>query len=124
MRNLLGLVLFCFVLASCGGDSCTEADYVGTWNGTIACTGEPEEDVVVVITEGSTDGFINLAFDGDVTSVEVDGCNLDIPETSFDFFGIMITTSGSGSLDGNTLSIVQNISAAGEQETCTINLTR
>ena len=123
MRNLLGLLLFCFILASCGGDSCSEADYVGSWSGTISCDTEPTEDIDIVITEGSG-GNINLDIDGEITPVEVNGCSLNIPEISIDFFGTPLTTSGSGNLDGDALTIVQKISVAGVEESCTINLTR
>ena len=123
MKNLLGLLLFCFILASCGGDSCSEADFVGSWSGTIACNTEPTEDIEIVITEGSG-GNINLEIDGETQPVEVNGCSLNIPETTIDFFGTPIITSASGSLDGDALTIVQNLSALGLEETCTINLTR
>lgn len=123
MKNLILSICLGFFLISCGSDDCTSDDFIGSYTGTIVCSDGQTEDVTAAISEGN-DNSIVIVIDGESYDVEIDGCDLIIPETSFEFFGIVTTTSGEGELDGSVLSITQKLSAFGISETCDIVMSK
>ena len=124
MRILFQFMVVAFLLSSCGGDDCTAPDYVGTWNGTVLCSGEQSEAVMVIIEEGPGNSINIVDPDGEIFNAEINGCKIIIPEETVEIFGFMVTTSGSGDLDGNSLSLVVNSSAFGIPVDCQFLLTK
>ncbi len=123
MDKIILSIFLGLLLISCGGNDCTSSDFIGSYLGTIFCSDNESEDISVLITEGNNDSIV-MDIDGESYDIEVDGCNLIIPESSFEFLGLVTTVSGEGELDGNILSITQNVTAFGITETCNITLVR
>jgi len=124
MRILFQLMVVTLLLSSCGGDDCSASDYAGTWNGTAMCSGEDAESVMITIEEGPDNSINIIDSDGEIINAEINGCNVIIPEETVEIFGFMVTTSGSGDLDGNSLRFVVNSSAFGIPFDCTFELTK
>lgn len=102
---------------------CTQADWVGTYEGVLDCDGT-EENVTVTITADSTDA-INIFYETMTHSVGYnvrfmpDGCSIAFMDS-----GGGITIMVDASLDGDQLSFADVYSAGGNTETCEIAATR
>ena len=121
MKSILSILACSMIIlfSSCGGTDCTPQDLIGTYTGTNTCAGEEPDTLSFVITEGENGMLVFTDDTGDDFSVQLEGCTFSIPEISFEFFGISITTSGSGEFSGSQLTITQTLTAEGQTEVCT-----
>ena len=126
MKHCLIAILFFTAFISCSSDpmdstpECTPEDYVGNYSGTLNC-GLVQQNVNAVVTV-ATPNTINIIIDGQITTCEVQGCMIIIPEVDIDVSGVPVTTTGTGTLDGNTLTLVQTAAASGGAISCTTTL--
>ncbi|PHN00884.1 hypothetical protein [Flavilitoribacter nigricans] len=126
----LKVTLFLMVLlavSSCKKDddtmtTCTPADWVGTYVGTIDCDGNTE-DITVTITASGTDDIIisyqTATVSADYDPLPPDGCDLDISASGGGF-----TASVDGELDGNSLTFTETISDGTNTTSCSVTATR
>ncbi|NNE13976.1 MAG: hypothetical protein HKN51_03315 [Saprospiraceae bacterium] len=122
MKNLLILSFLMLSVMSCGTDSdCVKDDFLGSYTGTSKCTGEDEMSVNAEVTEASGNS-VAINIDGEVAELRIDGCNVEIPETTIDFLGNPVTSFGEGELNGNTLTINQTINFIGVTTNCNVTL--
>ena len=118
------LLVLIVTFSACGDDdtSCEQADWIGTYAGTVDCDGVVE-DVTVTITASGTDAIIIMyATDNSSTEFEainLDGCDLDKSESAGGF-----SVSIEASLDGDKLSVKDEISVGGDTATCEVTATR
>lgn len=125
--NLLKLT-FCLVLAigfmACDKDdkNCTQADWVGTYEGTIECDGV-EEDVVVRITASGSENII-IEYETSVLIVEYDPLNPDECNLDYSASDSGITLSVDASLNGDNFTLEERYTALGITATCNITATR
>jgi hypothetical protein len=123
------LFLVLFLAAACGDDdegmtTCTQADWVGTYTGTISCDGETPEDVTFTILAGSSDGLL-LSYETASLSTEFDqpipfqACNLSISSTDQG-----LTLSLEASRNGDNLTFTETITVGGDASICTITATK
>ena len=96
--KLLVLSAVSLFLISCGGDDCTQADWLGTYTGTDMCetttdgvTETTSDTYTIVITAGANENQILV--DGDAFTI--DGCKVSFSEGDISF---------SMELDGNTIT--------------------
>lgn len=128
--NLLKLT-FCMLLAvafiACDKDddaqkNCKQSDWVGTYDGTIDCSGV-EDDVVVIITaSGSEDiniEYVVLGLSTEVESLTPDGCKVDHSESGGGF-----SLSVDATLDGDNFNYEEVYTILGIGASCTITATR
>ena len=128
--KLFTLLMMISVFTACGDDEedCVQADWVGTYSGTITCTEssgtlEDSGDVTVNITASGSNNII-ITYDSDLTEIETEplafsGCTLS--ETVSDGgFSLTITAD----LAGDELTLTDVFSADTESSTCVINATR
>ena len=126
MRNLILLFVLIVGLAACGGDdNCTSETIVGTYMGINNCddtsgTGVDlgDGDVTLEIVALGNNNYSATNQDGDETVFTVDGCTITVPDLEFEFFGIMIATSGDGNFDGDQLTLNINTVVDGAEFTC------
>ena len=112
------LAAMCFLIACGSDDSCTQADWIGTYSGTTNCDdGEPAEDTTIVVSAGATENTLNV----DGNEIAFDGCKFSITEMD-PFFGIEITSNYE--LDGNTLRSEASFSLFGISVSCTFEGTK
>lgn len=102
---------------------CTRDDFVGTWTGVEECDGQDSENIVVQISAGSNSKEI-LFNNEEEFVMEVDGCDLIIPDQSFNLFGESINVMGNGDLSGDELTISLVIEIGNEVNTCELSFTR
>jgi len=125
---LTTLLFLAVVLATgCNNDDdepavCTQADWVGTYSGTITCDSEPAQDVTLTITADGTDNVV-LSYQTSTVStlydpLPFDNCGLDNLAT-----GGGITSSVSVTLNGNDITLMESLSGGGFASDCTINAT-
>lgn len=113
-------------LSSCSSDpDCTSETVPGTYTGTNNCddTGTSGVDLPVgtqtfVIAHLGGNSYSATNQDGDETAFTMDGCNITIPDLEFEFFGIMISTSGDGSISGDELKLNITTGVDGVEFTC------
>lgn len=95
-------------------DSCIMSDFVGSYSCSNKCDGEDPEDVTFSIVEQN--GKLILKDDeGEELPIEVNGRNFSIPTIDV----IFAQVSGTGTLNGNKLTITQNVSIFGLSTKCT-----
>jgi hypothetical protein len=130
IMNLFKLT-FLFVLAisiiSCDNDDdmkpdCSQSDWTGTYEGTIDCNGS-EEDVTVTITASGSDDII-IVYESTTLTTEYDpftpdNCDLDVMESDQ---GVTLTVDAT--LDGDDLTIIEELSSTVVLYTCTITAQR
>lgn len=123
------LLLIALFWSSCGDDddamkTCTQADWVGTYAGSLACDTDPAEDVTVTITANGADAF-DFSYAGDGFSIDItdpitpDNCGFSV---SGEESGITVTITGT--LDGDNLVYTEVITGGTGSSTCTITATR
>ncbi len=122
------LVVMLFVFQACGDDDdCVQADWVGTYSGTIVCTEdgveEDPEDVVITVTAAGTDQLI-FNYDTTNTGLETDPLDVDGCDVNFSASEQGITLTVSADLDGDNLSFTDVFSGNGFSSTCVITATR
>lgn len=121
MKNLFTLLLFICLISfiSCGSDECTADSFVGVYNGSIECPGEPTANGVLTITK-VTDSSIK-AVDQDNTEfiLEVNDC---VASSTINFLGVMVTQTLT--LDGDKIDFEAVNSGLGVSVTCTGSMTR
>lgn len=126
MKHCIIAFLFFAASISCSSDpmdkDCTPQDYVGNYSGTLNC-GLVQQNVSAVVTV-ATPNTINIIIDGEITTCEVQGCMIIIPEVDIDVSGTLVTTTGTGTLDGNTLTLDQTAAASGGAFSCTTTLVK
>jgi hypothetical protein len=91
---------------------------VGSWRGTSQCRGGDGPEIEVFsITKSSTRAsrIIIGQLYGELTS----SSTFDIPTQTFDLDGTAATISGSGTLNGNQLTLTYVVTVLGEASTCT-----
>jgi len=93
-----------FCMFSCGDDAddCIQADWVGTYSGTIDCDGTVEDVTVTVTASGDTD--VIISYEQDVFTTEFDaltpdGCSVEQSATA-----LGATFSFDADLDGTTFT--------------------
>jgi len=120
-------IILIFSLTSCGDDTpdCTPDTIVGTYIGNTECddTGASAVDLPdgpttyeVELVSGNNYSVTNQ--DGDETLITIDGCDISVPELEFEFFGIVIATSGDGSIDGSEMQLTVTTTVDGVSFTC------
>lgn len=125
----LAFILMLFIgLSNCKKNdddaaTCTQADWVGTYSGTIDCDDGSSESVTVTIT---ADGTADIVIEHATVSVTTEydpltpsNCNIDVSNSAGGF-----SVSINASLDGNNLEIEETLSGGGNSSTCTITATR
>ncbi len=123
MKLSIILLMFAVLCASCTSENpemepaCTPEDYVGSYSGILNC-GLFQENKTAQVTV-ATPNTINITIDGEITTCEVQECMIIIPEVVLNISGVPVTTTGTGTLEGNTLTLVQTASAAGGNVSCT-----
>ncbi len=123
------LPLFFFLvvaLSACKKDedspSCTQSDWVGTYEGTTDCGGSTE-DVTVTITASGADAIVIQYATTTLTTTydPITPTNCTINESGTDS-GITITVDAT--LDGDKLTLEETISGGGVDFTCNLTATR
>ncbi|MCB0845215.1 MAG: hypothetical protein KDE26_18325 [Bacteroidetes bacterium] len=124
------VVLFAIALSSCGENvtkNCAQADWVGTYTGSIDCDGDVE-DVTVSITASGTDAVVIQFVQGSAGStlettydpITPDACELNESATES---GLTITIAADVDKDGN-LTLSETFSDGTDSSTCTITATK
>lgn len=123
-KNLFfGLAVGTLLLSSCkkddeNNDSCIQTDFIGTYTGTNSCEGQDAESVTFTIIERGGDLYLS---DSDQEyAIQTNGCTLEIPSINL----IFAEVSGTGKLEGNKLTVTQNISVFGISTSCKFEGTR
>jgi hypothetical protein len=126
LLRLSFLLLLAVTYASCGDDddpTCVQADWVGTYTGTITCDGDTEDVTVAITASGSDAVFIEYStMTVDVSYTEpitLENCNLELTGSDMG-----ITVSIAASLDGDNVSLTEIFSGSGFESNCTITATR
>ncbi len=123
--SLFALLVVGFVACKKDDDSsstCTQSDWVGTYEGTTDCGGT-SEDVTVTITASGTDAIVIEYATPSLTSTydPITPSNCSINESGTDL-GITLTVDAD--LDGDKLTIKETISGGGADFTCNLTATR
>lgn len=127
MRNLIFLFVLGLGLVSCGGgDDCTPETVAGTYTGinncddTAASAGVDlnEGEITFTVEHIAENSYSATDSNGDATVFTLDGCNVTVPDLEFEFFGIMINTSGDGEINGDQLTLNITTSVDGLSFTC------
>ncbi len=127
--KLFTLMVLLSVFAACGNDDddCAQADWVGTYSGTIVCTEdgveEDPEDVTVTITASGTDQLV-FEYDTPSTGLETDPLDISGCDVNFSASEQGITLTVSADLDGDNLKFTDVFSGNGFSSTCVIDATR
>jgi hypothetical protein len=90
--------------------------FVGSWRGTINCGDRPRQ-VTISITKSNTP--TRIIIDGEVRGELTSSSAFDIPNQTFDIDGTSATIYGSGSLNGNQLTLTYVVTIEGAAITCT-----
>lgn len=128
MKRFTVLALFFSFFMACSSEAedmtpaCTPQDYVGAYSGTLNCG--LFQDVVNASVTVATPNTINITIDGQITTCEVQECTILIPEVVLNISGVPVTTTGTGTLEGNTLTLEQTATASGGAGSCTTTLTK
>ena len=110
--------------AACNGDddsspSCIQADWVGTYTGTVQCDTEDAEIVNVTISESGSNtvniDYATFSANSFFPSLPIEECGIDFSQTDQ---GLTLTVSAT--LDGNNLTFTETISSASNSSTCSI----
>lgn len=122
MKALISALAICLAISlmSCGGgDEDCSGDYVGSWTGSINCSGSSEDEIDVDITQISGD-TLSIISNGERMTGVLNGCDLQLIPQEFELsiFGTL-TISGSLEIIGDELAFTQNRSAGGTDEVCT-----
>ena len=120
-------LLLVVAMTACGKDddgtvTCTQSDWVGTYEGTLDCDGTVE-DVTVTITASGADAII-IVYETTTVTAEYDPLTpdaCDLTATSSDI-GISLTVDAA--LDGNKLAFSEVLTLGGSTSTCDITATR
>jgi hypothetical protein len=102
--------------------SCTQADWVGTYSGTIDCDGDVEDVSVTITASGENDIVIKystMAVDAEYDPFTPDNCELDVNESDGSFSLILEVD-----LDGDNLMLKEILSGGTVTSTCDISATR
>lgn len=121
MKSLLSVLAICLAISfiSCGGDDDCGADYIGTWNGAINCSGSNADSISITIGTQMGD-TLSVNANGEMFSGVLNGCDLElVPKmhSSAILGDIMIT--GNLEINNDELVFTQMRAVAGEDETCT-----
>ncbi len=115
-------------LSACSKDddgpaTCTQSDWVGTYDGTINCDGTTEDVTVVIAANGAAALDVSYTTSSSSTTYTEPltpmNCDLDISGTEA---GITVTLDAS--LDGDKLTMKEVILSGGATSTCDITATR
>jgi len=120
------LLVLLATVAACGDDdsspTCTQAEWVGTYTGTIDCDGASEA-VTVTITASGSDAIIvkyeTVTIETETDPLTPNGCDLDRTGTTG---GVTITVDAT--LDGDNLTYQDVITVGADVATCDITATR
>jgi len=100
---------------------------VGTYSGNSECDAgadAPNGPITYTVEFISGNSYSATDQDGGELLFTADGCDITIPELEFEFFGIMIATSGDGSLDGNQMNLNINTTVDDVSFTCRATTTK
>lgn len=115
-------------LSACGKDddgpaTCTQSDWVGTYEGTINCDGTTEDVTVTITANGAAALDVSYTTASSSTTYTEPlipvNCDIDISGTDA---GITVTLDAS--LDGDKLTMKEVISGGGVSSTCDLTATR
>ncbi len=123
------LLLAIFSVAACGEDDdelpvvCTQADWLGTYTGSIDCTSTNPEDVNVTITASGPDAVViayqTATITGEYSPIPFDGCNLNASDNTGGIsFSLTVTR------EGDLLRWTETIGDGAIEEICTILATK
>jgi hypothetical protein len=103
--------------------TCTQSDWVGTYEGTISCDDGSMENVTLTITADGTDAIV-IKYVSSTVTTEFDpltpsGCDLDFTASD-----IGLTVTVDATLDGDDLDMDETFSDGTTSATCTITATR
>ena len=122
--SILLLAVLCF--NACGDDDadpvCTQAEWTGTYEGSIDCAGDTEDAVVTITASGTND--VIIIFETPSYTIEYDpltpsGCDIDRTDTDM---GITLTVDVV--LDGDNFTLIQTVSSDTGTNLCTLTATR
>ena len=120
----LAIALF---VTACGDDdsspsTCTQSDWVGTYEGTVDCDGTVE-DVTVNITANGTDNIVIIyetaTVETEYDPLPPDGCSLNNTGT-----GNGLTVTVSATLDGDDLTLNESFTDGSITSICDLTATR
>lgn len=123
------LSLFSLLVAfsACKGDddstpTCTQSDWVGTYEGTTDCGGSDEDVTVTIVASGANAIVIEYSTATLTTTYDpATPTNCTINESGTDA-GITFTTNAT--LDGDKLTIQETLTGGGTNFTCDLTATR
>ncbi|MBK8562860.1 MAG: hypothetical protein IPN76_05810 [Saprospiraceae bacterium] len=123
--SLFALLVVGFVACKKDDDStssCTQSDWVGTYEGTTDCGGT-SEDVIVTITASGSDAIV-IEYETATLTTTYDpitptDCDLNSSGTDSG-----ITIKVDAALDGDKLTLEETISGGGVDFTCNLTATR
>ena len=129
--NGLKLALFLMVaitFAACDKDdddnnTCTQADWVGTYTGTLECDGEME-DVTFTIAASGTEALTISYQTATVTLEFTEGLTPSNCELDFTASDSGITITVDAELDGNTITYEETTAFGTDNVVCKIEATR
>lgn len=119
---LMSMVLFVF---SCGDDAgdCVQADWVGTYAGTVDCDGETLDATVTVTASGDSDILVSYedadGFETSFNAMTPDGCSTSM---SSELQGVTATVNID--LDGDKITIEEEYSTSAASSTCNVEATK
>ncbi|MEM6725095.1 MAG: hypothetical protein AAF598_13740 [Bacteroidota bacterium] len=119
------VVILALAFAGCSEDdtvACTQADWVGTYSGTVNCDGTTE-DVTVTITANGADQIV-VVYETATVLTEFDPlpfteCELNVSEN--DGTNSLVVDAD---IDGDQLSFIEIIGLGSATSTCTLTATR
>ena len=122
--SILLLAVLCF--NACGDDdvdpTCTQADWIGTYDGSIDCDGVTE-DVNVTITASGAEAVVIFyetpTGTGEYVPLTPSECDIDRTDTDM---GITLTVDVV--LDGDNFTLIQTVSSDTGTNLCTLTATR
>ena len=102
--------------------TCAQSDWVGTYTGTIDCDGTME-NVTLTITASGTDAVIisyeTPTLTTDYDPLTPDGCNISVSGSLGGISSLVEAT-----LDGNELTLLEELSGGGITSTCNLTVTK
>lgn len=122
-NSILMISLIALLFTACkkdeNDDSCIQSDFLGSYSGMNQCEGDDAEAVTFTIFEDGGE-LIMKDNEGQELPIDVNGCTFSIPTIDV----IFAKVSGTGTLNGNKLTITQNLSVFGITTKCTFEGTK
>ena len=126
LRIIASLIILGTLLTSCGGDDCTQADWVGTYSATKECDTEFTPAEIIITASGDESILINIIFDNGSSIAQlspfvIDNCSVSKFDTEDP---TLLSIDATLENDGNTLMLATVFVFAESTMNCSTIATR